>query len=79
MKEYDKVVHYAVATLISFALVNGLKNILALHWIFLILITGFLLFEVYQKVFKKGQFDWFDWAAGVAGAVVITLTAYINS
>ena len=75
----DKLLHYIIATFISFALINSLGNVLALHWIYLILIGGFLLFEVYQKVFKKGVFDWWDWAAGVAGATIITLTAYINS
>jgi len=42
------------------------------------LAIAYLLFEVYQKVFKKGQFDWWDWIVGVLGAATIYLTAYIQ-
>ena len=75
--ETDKLKHFFYANVISFFLINSLRNVVNLHIIFGGLVVLFLLFEVYQKVFKKGQFDWMDWIWGVAGALTIYLTAYI--
>ena len=74
----DKLLHFFFGTLIAFTLINSLRNVLSLYWIFLILVVGYFLYEVYQKVFKKGQFDLWDWFYGVLGAAAIFFTALIN-
>ncbi len=69
MIKQDKLLHFFFGNLIA------LKNVLEIYWIFLILAVGFILYEVYQKVFKKGTFDWWDWFFGVLGAFTIFITA----
>ena len=76
--DIDKLIHFFYANAISFFVINSLKNVVNLHIIFGGLVVLFLLFEVYQKVFKKGQFDLMDWVFGVLGALTIYLTAFNN-
>ena len=75
MIKQDKLLHFFYGNLIGFTLINSLRNVLEIYWIFLILAIGFLLYEVYQKVFKKGTFELWDWFFGVLGAFTIFITA----
>ena len=75
--EVDKLVHFFYASNISFMMTNSLKNVLNVWIIFGITALCFLLFEVGQKVFKKGQFDWMDWGWGTFAALLITITAFV--
>ena len=75
----DKLIHFSVASIIAFGVANSLSNIVPLWILFLGTSAAFLLFEIYQKVFKKGQFEWLDWFVGTLAAGLIFGTAYIQS
>ena len=71
----DKYEHYIGGTVIACILLTAFNM---LGWnIFLgygIYIVGITLFEVYQRVFKKGQFDLYDIVAGALGGAIILIT-----
>ena len=73
MKE-DKFRHFEVGFLIAVFMQIIPCNLFVLYGV---TITGYFLFEVYQKVFKKGQFDIWDWYWGSLGATIVFLTRYI--
>lgn len=71
----DKYKHYIVGTWVATILLTVFNmlgwNIFLGYGIFLV---GITLFEVYQKVFKKGQFDLYDIVAGALGGGIILIT-----
>lgn len=75
----DKTLHFTIGTGIAFVMINTFQNIINPLWVFLALTLLYFLFEVYQKVFKKGVFDMWDWAYGTLGAALIYLTYFISS
>ena len=63
--EYDKLLHHTYGYWISSVMIL----LLGRHRAFFICIPAFFLWEVGQKVFKKGHFDLQDFLASLSGYI----------
>jgi hypothetical protein len=67
---HDKLLHFFVATFVSFALIN-----LFLYYGFVVCLLGFAGKEIiYDKIMKKGKPEILDFVYGAVPAILILIT-----